>query len=149
MIFPIDENELENEYLDDEDQEVKEYEIDFVTGQLTGRVVEGLKAILMWAWMALQTTRYRYYIYSWDYGQEIEEYIGKGYTDEHLSLEMLRILEECLMVNEHITEIQNYEFYRNEKGEVMISFSIITDYGEEKINVRGNDFRIYNAANDE
>lgn len=148
MIFPMEENELENEYLNDDDQEVKEYEIDFATGQLTGRVVEGLKAILMWAWMALQTTRYRYYIYSWDYGQEFEEYIGKGYSDEHLNLEMQRIIEECLMVNEHIAGIDNYEFSKNEKGEIIISFSIMTDYGEEKINVRGNDFRIYNAAND-
>ena len=42
----------------------KEYEIDFNTGQLTGRIVEGKEAIAVWIWLVLQTSRYRYYIYS-------------------------------------------------------------------------------------
>ena len=56
-----------------EDEKIpKEFEIDFATGQLTGRIVEGLDAIKVWIWLALQTPRYRYPIYTWDYGNEFE-----------------------------------------------------------------------------
>ena len=43
----------------------KEYGIDFNTGQLTGRIVEGIEAIKVWVWLCLRTQRFRYPIYSW------------------------------------------------------------------------------------
>ena len=65
----------------------KEYEIDYKTGQLTGRTVEGLEAIKVWIWLVLQTPRYRYYIYTWDYGNEFEDLIGQGYSEEYIEAE--------------------------------------------------------------
>ena len=71
MMLPFidaEENEIQEEqYIP------KEYGINFETGQLSGKIVEGFDAILVWAWLALHTARYRYYIYSDDYGQEYDE----------------------------------------------------------------------------
>ena len=76
MMFPFVDNEEEDEK--EENLYIpREYGINFETGQLSGKIVEGYDALLVWVWLALKTPRYRYYIYSEDYGQEYEELIGK------------------------------------------------------------------------
>lgn len=57
----------------------KEYEFNFETGKLTGKVLEGKEALKMWIYKTLLTKRYKHLIYSWDYGQDLEEIIGQGY----------------------------------------------------------------------
>lgn len=106
----------------------KEYEIDFKTGQLTGRVVEGVEAIKVWIWLALQTPRYRYYIYSWDYGNEFEDLIGRGYSEEYINTEVQRMTEDCLLVNEHIESITDFSATM-ENDQLTISFTANTIYG--------------------
>ena len=44
------------------------------------KIVEGNEAIKIWIYKALQTPRYQYEIYSWDYGSELLSLIGKAYT---------------------------------------------------------------------
>ena len=107
----------------------KEYGIDFKTGQLTGEIVEGLEAVKVWIWLVLQTPRYRYYIYTWDYGNEFEDLIGKGYTEEYIEAEAQRMTEDCLLVNENIQSIT--EFSVNMAGDTLtVSFTANTIYGE-------------------
>ena len=106
----------------------KEYEIDFKTGQLTGRIVEGVEAIKVWIWLALQTPRYRYYIYSWDYGNEFEELIGRGYSEEYINAEAQRMTEDCLLVNEHIESITDFSVGMG-NNQLTISFTANTIYG--------------------
>ena len=38
--------------------------------------VTGREAVKVWIWKALHTTRYRYEIYSWAYGNEFESLLG-------------------------------------------------------------------------
>lgn len=106
----------------------KEYEIDFKTGQLTGRIVEGVEAIKVWIWLVLQTPRYRYYIYSWDYGNEFEELIGRGYSEEYINAEAQRMTEDCLLVNENIESITDFSVGM-ENDQLTISFTANTIYG--------------------
>ena len=79
MMFPFVDTEEEN--TEEEQYIPKEYGINFETGQLSGKIVEGYDAILVWAWLALHTPRYRYYIYSEDYGQEYEDLVGKKHIE--------------------------------------------------------------------
>ena len=110
----------------------KEYGMDFETGQLTGEIVEGLEAVKVWIWLVLQTPRYRYYIYTWDYGNEFEDLIGKGYTEEYIEAEAQRMTEDCLLINENIKEITGFSL-QVEKGMLYISFTAETIYGEIKL----------------
>lgn len=109
----------------------KEYEVDFETGQLTGRIVEGLEAIKIWIWLALQTQRYRYYIYTWDYGNEFEDLIGQGYTDEYIEAEARRMTEDCLLVNDNIQSISDFSV-GVENDQLLVSFTANTIYGSIK-----------------
>lgn len=122
---------IESDATTEETQESKlpkEYEIDFKTGQLTGRIVEGAEAIKVWIWLVLQTPRYRYYIYSWDYGNEFEELIGRGYSEEYINAEAQRMTEDCLLVNEHIESITDFSVGM-ENDQLTISFTANTIYG--------------------
>jgi len=122
---------IESDAITEETQESKipkEYEIDFKTGQLTGRIVEGVEAIKVWIWLVLQTPRYRYYIYSWDYGNEFEELIGRGYSEEYINAEAQRMTEDCLLVNEYIESITDFSVGM-ENDQLTISFTANTIYG--------------------
>lgn len=112
---------------------LKEYGVDFETGQLTGDIVEGLEAIKVWIWFALQTSRYRYYIYTWDYGSEFEELKGQLYTEEYLEAEAYHMTEDCLLVNENIESISDFSV-SIENDTAVISFTADTLYGSIEFN---------------
>lgn len=131
MMYPFVDTE---ENIESEVQALpREYGIDFSSGQLTGKVVEGLEALKVWAWIALQTARYRYYIYTWDYGQEYEDLIGKGYSKDYNSMELKRMTEECLTINPWITGIDNFSCTQEDER-VEVSFTLITSLGDEEVN---------------
>lgn len=111
-----------------------EYGIDFNTGQLSGKIVEGYEALLVWTWLALQTSRYKYYIYSDDYGQEYETLIGSAYSSELTESELERMTEECLLINPYITGIENFTCKKTEE-KVTVSFSLITIFGDGEVSV--------------
>lgn len=133
MMFPF----IDNEEEDEQEESLyipKEYGINFETGQLSGKIVEGYEALLVWAWLALKTPRYRYYIYSEDYGQEYEDLIGKSYSTELTDSELERMTEECLTENPYITGIENFSCEKNEE-KVKVSFSLITELGDGEVSI--------------
>jgi phage baseplate assembly protein W len=132
MSFPF---ETDEENIAEESVKIpREYEIDFETGQFTGKIVEGLEAIKVWIYLALNTARYRYLIYSWDYGSEIEDLIGQSFTEEYIEVEAKRIVEECLLINENIISISDFSTVIID-DKLTISFTANTILGEVNINV--------------
>lgn len=110
----------------------REYGIDFSTGQLTGKIVEGLEAIKVWIWNCLHTERYRYAIYSWQYGVEYEQYIGETITDEYLQSDCQVETEEAMLVNPYITGIT--DFSATLEGSVLrIVFTVETTLGDMEV----------------
>lgn len=133
MMFPFTDNEEEEEQ--EESLYIpREYGINFETGQLSGKIVEGYDALLVWAWLALQTPRYRYYIYSENYGQEYEDLIGKCYSTELTDSELERMTEECLTENPYITGIENFSCVKIEE-KVTVTFSLITELGDGEVSI--------------
>ena len=130
-LFPayIEDEEIVEE-LTEELETRREFGIDFTTGQLTGIIVEGVEAIKVWIYFALQIARYRYFICSWEYGNEIEDLYGKGYSAEHLESEISRMIEECLLENEYIEKVvvENTEY---KLGKLKAKVTVTTIYEEE------------------
>ena len=99
-------------YIEDEDfltEEIEiphEFGIDFATGQLSGEIVEGAEAIKVWIYLILRIARYRYTIVSWQYGNELEELYGKGYTQEHIECEATEMIKDCILANEYIDSVE-------------------------------------------
>ena len=75
---------------------------------------------------------YRYLLFSWDYGNEYEALVGKSYSEEYLQAEAKRMTEDCLLMNEYITSIEN--FSASFIGETLnLSFTVNTKYGAVEI----------------
>lgn len=133
-MFPLDldDDDLIDET--DESDEPRDYELDLRTGKLTGRMVTGLDAIKQWIYLALSTERYYYTQHSWDYGSELHTLIGKTVDPEYIESEAARMIEEALLVNKHITDIDDLTC-SIDRDVLTVSFTAITDYGEVAINV--------------
>ncbi|MBQ0079699.1 MAG: DUF2634 domain-containing protein [Eubacterium sp.] len=110
----------------------KEYDIDFSTGQLTGETVEGLGALKVWIWHCVHSERFRYAIYSWQFGTEFEQYIGTTVSDEYLQSDCQAEIEEALMVNDYIIGIDDFE--ANLTNDTLhIKFTVETTLGEIEV----------------
>lgn len=95
-------------------------------------MVEGIEAVKVWAWNALYTIRYRYMIYPWEYGDEVELLIGQSYTEETKKAEAIRYVKECLLVSPYIKSVDNVTVSFKE-DELTISCDIDTVYGRTVI----------------
>lgn len=115
----------------------KEYGIDFQTGQLTGKIVEGLEAIKVWIWLCMHTERFRHAIYSADYGTSLEQYIGHMLSEEYINTDCESEISDALLINEYIESIEDFEAVRNSDS-LNISFRVVTKFGSIEVdeNVR-------------
>lgn len=97
-------------------------------------IVSGKEAVLVWAWKVLNTPRFRYEIYTWDYGCEAESLIGQPFSEERKKSDASSYVKECLLTNHYITDVTEVVTgFRD--GELSIECTIETIYGEVKINV--------------
>lgn len=132
--FDIDDDEDEEVTEDSSTEEPSEYEIDFSSGKLTGRILTGKEAIKQWVTLALSVNRYAYTQYSWDYGSDLQTLIGKEYDREYITSEAQRMVEDALSVNQDITGVENFEADIS-ADRLTMRFSILTDYGDEEVEI--------------
>lgn len=78
----------------------------------------------------LNTERYEYEIYSWDYGIETLDLYGEPVT--WVVPELERRIREALLQDTRITEVSDFEFDFPEKGVVHVAFTAHTIFGELK-----------------
>ena len=98
------------------------------------KIVEGNNAIKVWVYKALLTPRYNYSIYSWDYGSELLDLIGKAYTPSLTKSEAKRYIEEALLINPYILEVNVMDTdFKNDL--LSADIKIVTIYGESDISV--------------
>lgn len=121
------ESELEEDIL-------TEYGIDFATGKLTGQKVTGLDAIKVWIWNALKTARFRYEIFTDEYGSELDSLIGQVNSKEYIESEVKRMCEECLDNNKYIEELTDFDI-KIDGNKLNCAFTVITTLGRGEMNV--------------
>ena len=134
----VEENYIEN---NEELPVFKEYAINFNDGSFLytedGKniIVEKNEALKVWIWKSLKVKKNRYEIYSSEYGQEFEElYMSKQYSKDLIDTEMLRLIEECLLINPYIKSIDELE--SSFEDEILtINLKVKTIYGEVELNV--------------
>lgn len=98
------------------------------------KIVEGNEAIKTWVYLALLTPNKQYPIYSWDYGSEVKELIGKNYTKALTKAEAQRLIEECLIINPYIVEVQVIDAIFKENT-LTCDIKITTIYGDLEVSI--------------
>ena len=92
-----------------------------------GAFVDGKEGAHQAAWLILHTERFRHEIYSFDYGTQLEDLMGRG--DGFLFSEIKRRVTEALLMDERLIDATNFEFLR-QGSRVSVRFILHTRYDE-------------------
>ena len=92
-------------------------------------MVDELEAMKQAVYKILQTERYRYDIYDWNYGVELEELYGKTVT--YVIPELKKRVEDALLADDRVMAVTDFSFVQ-EKGSVTATFQVHTIFGEVK-----------------
>lgn len=93
--------------------------------------IDGVEALKQAIYKVLNTERYEYPIYSFNYGIELENLIGKD--SDYIKIELKRRIEECLLEDERINSVINFKFNKYEDS-LKVEFEVNSIYGEFIIN---------------
>lgn len=89
---------------------------------------DGLDAMKQVIYKILNTERYQYPIYSWDYGVELSDLIGEPVS--YVCAEIERRITEALTQDDRIESISDFEFDISKKHEVVCAFVVHTIFGD-------------------
>jgi hypothetical protein len=112
--------------LEVETQSSKNYKMDFEKNIIIGFCDE-LEAMQQVIYKILNTERYQYIIYSWDYGVELIDLYGEPMT--YVCPELERVITEALVQDDRIDSVDNFEFDVSEKRTVKVTFTVHTIFG--------------------
>ena len=100
--------------------------IDFEKGRISGFIdeKEAVKQAIM---LILNTERYKFLIYSWNYGAELETLIGTH--PDIVEDECERLISEALLQDDRIMAVYDFEFSRN-KDTILVNFKVDSIYGD-------------------
>lgn len=102
------------------------YYLDTINNRIVGHV-DGIQAIKQAIYKIINTERYSYLIYSWNYGIELESLIGKDPL--FVSAELQRVFKESLTQDDRILSLSGFSINQNEEGEFAVSFIVNTIEG--------------------
>jgi len=97
-----------------------------ITGNRIQGYTDGLDALKQAIYKVLNTERYEYPIYSFNYGIELESLLGKDPV--YVQIELKRRIRECLLRDDRITEIDNFKFEVN-GDEIKCTFDVHSIFG--------------------
>ncbi|HUM44423.1 MAG TPA: DUF2634 domain-containing protein [Fervidobacterium sp.] len=97
-----------------------------ITGNRIQGYTDGLDALKQAIYKVLNTERYEYPIYSFNYGIELENLIGKDPI--YVQIELKRRIRECLFRDDRITEVDNFMFEVN-GDEIKCTFDVHSIFG--------------------
>ncbi len=89
-----------------------------------------LEAVKQAVYKILLTERYQYVMYSGDYGIELLDLYGQPAS--YVCPELERRISEALTWDDRIESVSDFKFDLRKKGEVLVTFTVHTIFGEIK-----------------
>lgn len=103
------------------------YAVDFTNGRIGG-MTDRRDAVEQAVFKILNTERYRYLAYSWNYGVELEDLFGKAIP--YVCTEIERRVTEALEWDDRVIDVRDFDFDLSVRNVVMVSFYVDSIYGE-------------------
>ena len=110
-----------------ENQPSKNYKMKIEHNVINGFCDE-LEAMVQVIYKILNTERYQYIIYSWNYGIELLDLYGEPVT--YVCPELQRRITEALVQDDRITSVDSFEFDTSEKRTIHVTFVVHTIFGD-------------------
>lgn len=109
------------------EQPARTYAMHPENGTIRG-YTDGIGAMEQAVYKILSTQRYRYMIYSWNYGIELEDLFGEPVS--FVCPELERRIKEALLWDTRIEDVTDFRFDTSRRGTVHVYFSVHTVYGD-------------------
>ena len=113
--------------LEMETEPSKTHELHIEQNRING-YCDDLTAMKQAVYKILNTERYKYIIYSWNYGIEFMDLYGEPVT--FVVPELQRRIEEALLQDDRITSVDEFNFDTSQRGEVKTTFTVHTIFGD-------------------
>ena len=107
-------------------QPSKDYKLHIERNTINGFCDE-LEAMKQIIYKILNTERYEYIMYSWNYGIELRDLYGEPVT--YVCPEVQRRITEALVQDSRIESVDSFEFDTSEKRTVKVTFTVHTIFG--------------------
>lgn len=107
-------------------QPSKTYRMHIEEERVTG-TADGIDAIAQACYKILNTERYRFVIYSWNYGVELQDLFGKPIP--YVFSELPRRIREALLQDDRVEAVDGFEL-SHKGGDVLARFTVHTAYGD-------------------
>lgn len=98
--------------------------------------VTGAQAVAVWVWNTLHYIRGSLDIFSWDWGNEVQNLTGRPFTQGVKESEAVRYVQECLLVNPYITDVEQISVDFAD-ATLSIQCAVDTIYGEVTVDAPG------------
>lgn len=89
--------------------------------------INDVDAVKQAIYLILNTERYAYNIYSWNYGVELVDLIGQPLP--YVTVILPRRIEEALTQDDRIKDVRDFTFKRY-KNKLHVTFTVITTVGD-------------------
>ena len=109
-----------------ETQPTNTYKMELESNLIRG-YTDGQEAMKQAIFKILSTERYQYVMYSWNYGIELIDLYGEPVS--YVCPELESRITEALTWDERIESVDNFEFDTSKKGEVLVTFTAHTIFG--------------------
>ena len=125
----IPDSNVFTEELDEFEYPSRTYKIDITIEEIhnINGYTDDLDAVAQAVYLILNTERYEYIIYSWDYGVELVDLIGKPIP--YVMSEIPRRIEEALTQDDRIESVKDFEFEKY-KNKLSVTFVVTTNVGD-------------------
>ena len=105
----------------------KTYVMDIDGDRIVGTMTDEIEAVKQAIYKILNTERYRYPIYSWNYGVELADLFGKPIA--YVLPEIPRRIKEALVADDRIIDVTAFELSHDKRGNILAKFKVITIFG--------------------
>lgn len=108
-------------------QPSKTWIIDRNTMQVS-RMDKGLEAVRQAVEIALNVERYKWTIYSANYGSELNDLVGED--EAYIIAEIPRLVEGALSTDSRVVSVDDYAYKKTDTNSMTVSFTVHTVYGD-------------------
>lgn len=122
--------ELLSTTIEEVEHPTETYKVEVRTNTEEDRIngyTDDLEAIQQAIYLILNTERYAFPIYSWDYGVELIDLIGKPMP--YVMSELPRRIKEALTQDDRIADVKDFTFEKH-KSKLHTTFTVVTNSGD-------------------
>ena len=116
-----------NELLGSRQETSDSYRMQISNERIKGTVAER-EAVAQACYKAINTERYRYVIYSWNYGIELKDLFGKPIP--YVFAVLPDRIRDCLLQDDRVESVDSFQLSHDNKGSVLCKFTVHSTFGD-------------------